>query len=117
MMQTLKRPGPARALRWLGISAAAVLLLALVSWLALPSLVKRLATEQVQAQIGRKLAIGDLQFAPATLTLTASDVTLYEPDQRTPAFSTKTLIINASVASLWHRALVLDEAKLVAPQL
>jgi hypothetical protein len=106
-----------RLLRWLGFSLLAVLLLALTSWLALPPLVKRLATEQVEAQLGRKLSIGDIAFAPASLTLTASDLTLYEADKVTPAFSAKTLLINASAVSLLKRALVLDEAKLVEPKL
>jgi hypothetical protein len=106
-----------RTLRWLGFSALAVLLLALASWLAVPPLVKRIATEQIAAQTGRKISIGAIAFAPASLTLTASDITLYEADRVTPAFSAKTLLINASAASLLQRALVLDEAKLVGPTL
>jgi hypothetical protein len=106
-----------RILRWLGFSLLAMLLLALLSWLALPPLVKRLATEQIEAQTGRRVSIGDIAFAPASLTLTVSGLTLYEADRTTTAFSAQTLLINLSAASLPKRALVLDEAKLVGPAL
>ena len=111
------KPWQNRACRWLGIFLASLLLLALISWLALPSFVKRLATEQVQTQLGRKLQIGEIRFAPHSLTLTANNVTLYEPDQVTPALTAQTLIINASATSLLRRAVVLDEARLIAPSL
>lgn len=111
------KPWQNRSFHWLGIFLASLLLLALISWLVFPSYVKRLATEQIQAQLGRKLKIGEIQFAPHTLTMTASDLTLYEPDQVTPALTAKTLVINASATSLLRRALVLDEARLIAPSL
>lgn len=111
------KPWKNRSLRWLGIFLASLMLLALTSWLALPSYVKRLATEQIQAQLGRKLQIGEIQFAPHSLTLTASDLTLYEADQVTPALTARMLVINASATSLLRRALVLDEARLIAPSL
>ena len=111
------KPWQNRACRWLGIFLASLLLLALISCLALPSFVKRLATEQVQTQLGRKLQIGEIRFAPHSLTLTANNVTLYEPDQVTPALTAQALIINASATSLLRRAVVLDEARLIAPSL
>ncbi len=111
------KPWRNRSLRWLGIFIASLLLLALISWLVLPSYLKRLATEQIQAQLGRKLQIGEIRFAPHTLTLTASDLTLYEADQVTPALTARALVINASAASLLRRALVLDQARLIAPSL
>lgn len=111
------KPWQNRSLCWLGIFLASLLLLALTSWLVLPSYVKRLATEQIQTQLGRKLQIGEIQFAPHSLTLTASGLTLYEADQVTPALTVKMLVINASASSLLRRALVLDEARLIAPSL
>ncbi|MET3139536.1 uncharacterized protein involved in outer membrane biogenesis [Undibacterium sp. GrIS 1.2] len=91
-------------------------LIILLSWLLLPVYVKRVAVEQVQQQLGRKLAIGEVRFSPFALALTANDVSLYEPDQRSPALSLKTLVLNLSLSSAWHRALVIDEVRLTAPQ-
>jgi hypothetical protein len=104
-------------MRWAGIAVAVLLLLALISWFAVPPVVKHLAEQQAEAQIGRKVSIGKISFNPFTITLIASDITLYEPDQTTPAFSNKTLLLNASSASLLRLAPVLDEAKLVGPNL
>ncbi|MFC5472733.1 DUF748 domain-containing protein [Paraherbaspirillum soli] len=106
-----------RALRWTGISIAVLLGLALISWLSVPPLAKRLAEGQIETQIGRKATIGKIDFNPFTITLTASDFTLYEQDKSTPAFSAKSLRVNASLASVFKLAPVLNEAKLVSPSL
>lgn len=112
-------PRPAwqlRTLRWSAYTIAFLLLLALVSWLALPSLVKKIAIEQTQEKIGRKLDIGELSFNPFLLALRVHDVTLYEPDQKTAAFSARELVVNASSTSALRLAAILDEIKLVEPK-
>ncbi|MFL9877895.1 DUF748 domain-containing protein [Herbaspirillum rhizosphaerae] len=112
-------PRPAwqlRTLRWSAYTITVLLLLALISWLALPSLVKKIAAEQTQAKIGRKLDIGEVSFNPFILALRVQDVTLYEPDQKTAAFSAKELVVNASATSLPRLAAILDEVKLVDPK-
>lgn len=112
-------PRPAwqlRTLRWSAYTIAFLLLLALVSWLALPSLVKKIAIEQTQEKIGRKLDIGELSFNPFLLALRVHDVTLYEPDQKTPAFSARELVVNASSTSALRLAAILDEIQLVEPK-
>ncbi|WP_050463939.1 DUF748 domain-containing protein [Herbaspirillum autotrophicum] len=106
-----------RTLRWSAYTIAGLLLLALVSWLALPHFVKKIAIEQTQEKIGRKIAIGDVNFNPFILALKVSDFVLYEPDQTTPAFSAKSLTVNASSTSLFRLAAVLDEVKLESPNL
>ncbi|WP_211454418.1 DUF748 domain-containing protein [Collimonas antrihumi] len=106
-----------RALRWTGITVIVLLVLALISWLAVPPVAKHLVEQQVEAQIGRKATVGKIAFNPFTLTLTASDFTLYEQDKTTAAFSAKTLLVNASSASLFRLAPVLNEARLVNPNL
>jgi len=68
-------------------------------------------------KIGRKIAIGDVNFNPFILALKVSDFVLYEPDQTTPAFSAKSLTVNASSTSLFRLAAVLDEVKLESPNL
>ncbi|MFZ6673785.1 DUF748 domain-containing protein [Undibacterium sp. Xuan67W] len=96
---------------------SALLLLAALSWLLLPSYVQRIATEQVQQQLGRKLEIGAIRFSPFTLALTADQVTLFEADQKTAAVSIKSLLLNLSLSSAWHQALVIDEVKLSEPHI
>src|SRR5450830_1281380 len=88
-----------RTLRWSAYTVIGLLLLALVSWLALPYFVKKIAIEQTQEKIGRKIAIGDVNFNPFILALKVSDFVLYEPDQTTPAFTAKSLTVNASSTS------------------
>ncbi|MQR02554.1 DUF748 domain-containing protein [Glaciimonas soli] len=111
-------PRPAwltRTLRWTGIFIAVLAVLAVISWIAVPPLVKHLAEQQIEQQIGRKATIGKIAFNPLTLNLTTSDFTLYEPDKITPALSFKSLTVNASLASIIHLAPVLDEIKLSSP--
>ena len=105
-----------KLLRWAGVIIVVCLVLAFVSWLALPHFVKKIAIEQIQQQLGRKADIGDVQFNPFILKLTVSDFTLYEPDQTTPAVTVKTLIVNASSSSLARGAFVLDEGLMFDPK-
>ncbi|MFL9926275.1 DUF748 domain-containing protein [Herbaspirillum lusitanum] len=106
-----------RPLRWIAYIVAALLLLAAISWLALPGQIKKIAIVQTQEKIGRKLELGEVAFNPFKLALTVSDITLYEPDQKTPFFSAKGLLVNASAASIFRLAPVLDEVKLTTPDL
>jgi hypothetical protein len=105
-----------KTLRWAGGIVVFLLVLAFISWLALPHFVKKIAIEQIQEQLGRKADIGNVSFNPLILKLTVSDFTLYEPDQTTPAVTVKTLIVNASSTSLARRAVVLDEGLMFDPK-
>ena len=106
-----------RTLHWVSMATAILLVLALIGWLTVPSISKHLAEEQIATQIGRKATLDKIRFNPFTLTLTASDLTLYEPDKTTPAFSAKSLVLNVSFVSLFRLAPVLDQAKLINPTL
>ena len=101
-------------LRHASILVALVLIIATVSWAFLPGYVKRVAAEQTQAQIGRKLEIDDIHFSPFQLTLTIDGIRLYEADQKTVAVSVKQLVINAALSSVWHQALVLNALKVTS---
>lgn len=105
-----------RALRYLLYIIAAWLILGLIGYLALPSVIKNVAIKQTEEKIGRKLEIGKVNVNLFNLKLDADDIVLYEPDQTTPAFSLKSLTVNASIASLFRLAPVLDELKLVSPK-
>ena len=104
-----------RALRWFSITIIILLTFALISWLIVPPLTKHLVEEQIQTQIGRKATIDKIDFNPFTFTLTVSNFTLYEPNKITPALSAKSLLLNTSWGSLLHLAPVINEIKLVNP--
>lgn len=104
-----------RPVRWLAGGLLLVVLLMLLGYLFLPVFVKRMAIEQVQQQTGRKLDIGEISFSPFSLALTATNVRLYEADQKTSALAVQELRFNLSMTSVFHRALVLDEFYLTAP--
>jgi len=106
-----------RSLRWCAIALTVWLLLALLSWLTLPGLIKKIAIEQTQEKIGRKLSIDEINFNPFRLALTANKVVLYEPDQTTTAFSAQEVLLNVSSTSLLRLSAILDEVKLVGPKL
>ena len=101
--------------RWAAGLVGLVFLLAALSWVFLPGVVKRIAAEQVQQQIGRKLDMTDIRFSPFKLALTIDGLTLYEADQRTPAVKVKELVLNLSLASLFRQALIVDEVRLTEP--
>lgn len=106
-----------RPLRWAGWTLLVLLGLAALSWAALPALVRKIAVDQTQAQLGRRLEIGEIAFNPFKLALRASDITLYEADGKQPFFSAKGLLADLSAASLLRMAPVLDEIRLSTPQL
>ena len=101
--------------RWAAGLVGLVFLLAALSWAFLPGIVKRIAAEQVQQQIGRKLDMADIRFSPFKLALTIEGLTLYDADQRTPAVKVKELVLNLSLASLFRQALIVDEVRLTEP--
>ncbi|MBC3918964.1 DUF748 domain-containing protein [Undibacterium sp. CY18W] len=101
--------------RWAMGFFGLLLLLAVLSWAFLPGVVKRIATEEVQQQIGRKLEMTDIRFSPFRLALTIEGLSLYEADQRTPAVKVKELVLNLSLASLFRQALIVDEVRVTEP--
>ena len=103
-----------RTLRWTGFTVAGLAILAALSWIAVP-LTKHLAEQQIEQQLGRKATIGKISFNPFTLTLNASDFTLYEVDKTTPAFAAKNLLVDTSITSLFRLAPVLQEVTLSSP--
>ena len=115
-----KSPHPSalvRTLRWTGSGALGFSLLAGVSSLAVPPLVQHLAQQQIAQQLGRKATLAAVSFNPLTLTLTISGFALYEADGTTVAFSAQTLLVDASIASLFKLAPVLQRVTLSGPKL
>ncbi|KAF3999832.1 DUF748 domain-containing protein [Glaciimonas immobilis] len=115
-MITSKRPiWLLRTVRWTIYTVTALVFLAALSWLAVP-LTKHPAEQQIAEQLGRKASIGALGFNPFTLTLSVADFTLYEADKITPAASVKSLLVDASITSLFRLAPVLQQVTLSKPE-
>lgn len=101
--------------RWAAGLFGLLVLLIVLSWAFLPGLVKRIAAEQVQQQIGRKLDMDDIRFSPFRLALTIDGLRLYEADQHTAAVKVRELVLNLSLASLFRQALIIDEVNVKEP--
>ncbi|MBR7782870.1 DUF748 domain-containing protein [Undibacterium luofuense] len=102
--------------RWVQICTGLLLLWSMLGWLAVPSIVRAVLPAQVLQHTGRVLEAGDIRFSPFSLTLTISDLHLKEADQKNDAMTLSQLKLNISLASVWHRALVVDGLELVQPQ-
>ncbi len=98
----------------LGIAAALIVLYALVGFLWVPHLLRVNAQKYVSEELGRGLALGDVSFNPFTFRLSIRDATLSEKSGD-PIASFQSLMVNAELASIWQRAVVLKEVQLDAP--
>lgn len=98
----------------LGIAAALIILYALAGFLWVPHLLRTQAQQYVADQMGRKLALGDVSFNPFTFRLGIRDAALSEQSGEAIA-GFASLVVNAELASIWQRAVVLKEVQLDAP--
>ena len=99
-----------------GIAAILLLAYAIAGFYVVP----RVARPQIEAFVSetlhRKIAIGDIAFNPFTLAVTITDLKLTEADG-TPLVAFQRLYINAEIASLWRRGVVLKEIDLASPDI
>ncbi len=117
-MKTLNLPSWfTRIIRWFCITLIILAILAIISWFAIPPIAKHIVEQQIETQIGRRATIGEIHFNPLTFTLTTSDLTLFESDKITPAFSANKLELSASLSSIYRLAPVVSEVKLIQPKL
>lgn len=98
----------------LGIVAAVIVVYALVGFLWVPHLLRVNAQQYVSEELGRGLALGDVSFNPFTFRLSIQNATLSEKSGDAIA-AFQSLIVNAELASIWQRAVVLKEVQLDAP--
>jgi uncharacterized protein involved in outer membrane biogenesis len=98
----------------LGIAAALLVVYALVGFFLVPHLLRTNAQQYVADELGRGLALGEVSFNPFTFRLSVHDAVLTEKAGEAIA-SFKQLVVNAELASIWQRALVLKEVQLDAP--
>ena len=98
----------------LGIAAALIIVYSLVGFLWVPHLLRTNAQSYVADELGRSLALGKISFNPFTFRLSVRDAKLSEKAGDDIA-TFGSLIVNAELASIWQRAVVLEEVQLDAP--
>jgi hypothetical protein len=98
----------------LGIAAVLIVVYALVGFFWMPHLLRTNVQSYVADELDRKLALGDVSFNPFTFRLAVRDAALSEKSGDAIA-SFSGLIVNAELASIWQRAVVLKEVQLDAP--
>jgi len=102
--------------RWilLGVSALLIGAYAAAGFFVVP----RVARSQIEAfvteTLHRRIALGEIRFNPFTFEANIADLKLAEADGA-PLVAFRHLKVNAELASLWHRGVVLKELELVAP--
>jgi len=101
--------------RWaLGIAAGLIVVYTLVGFFLVPHLLRTNAQKYVAEELDRNLALGEVSFNPFTFRLSISDALLSEKAGDAIA-GFKRLVVNAQLASIWQRAVVLKEVQLDAP--
>jgi hypothetical protein len=98
----------------LGIAAALIIVYSLVGFLWVPHLLRTNAQSYVADELDRSLALGKISFNPFTFRLSVHDAKLSEKAGDDIASFTE-LVVNAELASIWQRAVVLKEVRLEAP--
>lgn len=97
--------------RAFGITAATVLAICLIAWLAVPAIVQSQAQAFIAGQGGHRLTMDKPDFNPFTLTLTLRNTSLAEPGGK-PLLAFRELVVNVSATSLARAALVFDAVRL-----
>ncbi len=107
-----------RVVRNVAIGLATFLVIVgVVGTFVAPGIVKSLAVNAVAEQLGRKATIASVELNPYSLSATIADFKLFEPDGTTVAAQIDELVADVSSASLFKRALVLDELRITRPHL
>jgi uncharacterized protein involved in outer membrane biogenesis len=95
-------------------AAAAFLCFVVVGFLLVPWLIKRQVTSRARTQLHRDATVAKVRFNPFTLEARLVGFDLRD-DDGTPLLAYDTMVVNFSVMSVVHRAISLDEFRLVRP--
>ncbi|SEV86905.1 DUF748 domain-containing protein [Luteibacter sp. 329MFSha] len=106
-----------RARRIAAWCAGVVLVFALLGFLAAPPLIRAQAEKHASAALGRPVTIGDIDLNPFTLDLTVERLHIAEADGRTPFVDVDRIDANASWASLFRAAPILDALTIDRPRI
>lgn len=105
-------------LHWIALCVAAgvLLLYTLAGFFLVPYLAQSQLQSYVTETLHRKVAVGDIRFNPFTFETSISRFALTEADD-SPLVAFRHLYVNAELASLWQRAVVLKDVQLAAPDI
>ncbi|MBS0320899.1 MAG: DUF748 domain-containing protein [Proteobacteria bacterium] len=115
---------PIRRRRWLrrvAVAGGIVAAVLVAAWLGVPVLARHLLETRLADALHRPVAVTDVRFNPLTLEAEIQGGVIGAapgagPDAR-PLLTFRTLAAQFSLASLWHRAPVVDRLTLTGPQL
>ena len=96
--------------------AVAVALFALFGYLAAPALLRDLVQERLTQELARPVQVERVEVRPFALAATLHNLVVTARDG-TPQFAVEAIEADASLASLWHRAPILDRLRVVRPHL
>jgi uncharacterized protein involved in outer membrane biogenesis len=96
------------------IVAGLLLLYTLAGFLLVPRIARSQIESFVTEKLHRRVQIGEIRFNPYVFDISIENFSLREAND-TPIASFRLLYVNAQLASLWHRAAVLNEVQLAAP--
>jgi hypothetical protein len=98
------------------IIAILVLLYAVVGFFAVPRIARAQLQSYVTEQLHRQVSVGEIRFNPFAFDTSIAGLTLREADG-SPVVSFRHLYVNAGLASVWQRVVVLQEVELSAPDI
>ena len=93
----------------------AVVLFGLLGFLAAPSLIRSQIASRASTALGRPVTLGDVSLNPFTLKLTIERLHIGEADGHTAFVDVDRLTANASWASIFRAAPILDELRIEGP--
>lgn len=96
------------AVRVAGGLVAALAVFGLAGYFGGPPLIKYLVEKNATEALGRKVTLGAAHVRPFSLAATLNDLTIFEPDSKTPMLTLGEIEARTSVASAWHLAPVVD---------
>lgn len=98
------------------VVAALVLLYTLFGFFAVPRIAHAQLEKYVTEQMHRQVSVGEIRFNPFAFDASIAGLALREADG-TPVVGFRHLYVNAQLASIWQRAVVLKEVELSAPDI
>ncbi|MGE7136269.1 DUF748 domain-containing protein [Luteibacter sp. NPDC031894] len=105
-----------RARRIVAGVAIALVVFGLLGFLAAPPLIRAQAESRASAALGRPVTIGSLSLNPFTLNLVVEHLHVGEADGKTPFLDVDRITANASWASLFRAAPILDALDVEGPK-
>ena len=96
--------------------ASLLLLYAVAGFFVLPAMIKSQVETQFPEKLHRRATLGKAEVNPFALTVTLRDFKLMEPQGDAVFAAFDTLSVNLSAESLWRLAPVVQQARLIGPQ-